>query len=124
MEITRKFAKNIREIAKSKKLKIGEIEKNVGVAVGYLSRLDTNNHQMRIDIALKFCEAVGMGFEEVMNYEPEYEVEWNNETLYITQGEKIICKVSKEQILEACKKVDEMDIPKRIDEILGGKNEN
>lgn len=120
MEITRKFAKNIREIAKSKKLKIGEIEKQVGVAVGYLSRFDKSESEMRIDTALLFCEAVGMGFEEVMNYEPKYEVEWNNETLYITQGKKILGKVSKEQLLEACKKVDKMDIPKRIDEMLGG----
>lgn len=120
MEISKKFANNIREIAKSKKMKIGEIEKNVGVAVGYLSRLDTSKTEMRIDIALKFCKAVGMSFEEVMNYEPKYEVEWINETLYITQGKKILGKVSKEQILEACKKVNKMDIPKRIDEMLGG----
>lgn len=122
MEITRKFAKNVREIAKSKKLKIGEIEEQVGVATGYLSRFDKNENEMRIDIAFKFCEAVGMGFEEVLNYEPEIEVKWFNDTLYITQGKKIIGTVSKEQILEACKKVDKMDIPKRIDEILGGSN--
>lgn len=120
MKISKRFAKNIREIAKSKKLKVGEIEKKAGVASGYLARLDTTGQEMRIDKALKFCEAVGMSFEEVMNYEPKFEVEWLNDMLYITQDSKIIGKVRKEQILEACKKVDEMDIPKRIDEILGG----
>lgn len=122
MEITRKFVKNVREIAKSKKLKVGEIEKQVGVTPGYLSRFDKSESEMRIDIAFKFCEAVGMSFEEVMNYEPEFEVKWLNDTLYITQGKKILGTVSKEQIIEACKKVDKMDIPKRIDEILGGSN--
>lgn len=123
MEITKKFAKKIKEIAKDKKLKLGEIENQVGVTTGYLSRLDKNESEMRLDTALKFCQAVGMSLEEVMNYEPKYEVEWVNGTLYIMQGKKILVEVSKEQIVEVCEKVKNGYI-KNVDEVFGGKNGN
>ena len=119
MKISKKFAKNIREIAKDKKLQLGKIEKAVGVAPGYLSRFDKSNAEMTVDTVLRFCKEVEMSFDEVMNYFPAYDVMSMNDTIYITRGDRVVGTIAKEDIIAACKKVNELDIQKEIDRVLG-----
>lgn len=118
MEISKKFAKNIKEIAKSKKLKLGEIEKNAGVTPGYLSRFDKNENEMRLDTALKFCKAVSMSFEEVMNYVPEIEVEWKDNKLYMKRGKEVVAVFTKEELQASFAKT-EKEMAKKLDDLLG-----
>lgn len=62
----RMFAKNVSFLIKRDQSKaLGEIETNIGVQPGYLSRILTRNNSITLPIAIAFAEEVGFTIDEL-----------------------------------------------------------
>ena len=124
MNESRIFVEKITDIIKSKKMKLGDVEKIVGVSPGYLSRIKIVNNEIGLDKAMALCRAVGMSYEEVMKWEPEFDFEWQNDKFFVKKNDRTVCTITKEQLREAFKTPNPLN--EALDKLLGkcDKDEN
>lgn len=78
-----RFLRNTHYLANEKKIKIGDLEKNAGVSVGYLSRLgkEDNKSIPGVEVLLSFADLLDVGIDTLVN----------SDLAALTSTEKFIC---------------------------------
>lgn len=73
-DISQKFTKNVRYIAKSQDYPIGKLEKDVGVTVGYLSRFKNGTKSIGLDVACDIASKLNYSLEDMLTKDIRKEV--------------------------------------------------
>lgn len=69
MTISERIARNARVLCKERKIPISDLENQIGVSPGYLSRI-TGKRMLSIDLGNKIADFLAMGMEELIRYDP------------------------------------------------------
>ena len=79
----KRFLRNTHYLANEKKMKIGDLEKNAGVSVGYLSRLgkEDNKSIPGVEVLLSFSNLLEVGIDALVN----------SDLTALTSTEKFLC---------------------------------
>ena len=81
MTINQTFAFNVCYLAKQKGLKIGDIEKQCEVSVGYFSRIKKNDSSISLDVAYKASQIFDVGIDNLCSDFVYNEISTTAETL-------------------------------------------
>ena len=61
------FARNVKAYTKAKKISIGEIESQIGISRGYISRIANGNPGLILDAAYQISQALGVSLEFLLD---------------------------------------------------------
>lgn len=61
------FAKNVKAYTKAKKISIGEIERQIGISRGYVSRIANGKPGILFDVACQISQALGVSLEFLLD---------------------------------------------------------
>lgn len=67
--INKKFVENVQWLAKEKGIKLGKLEKNADVSVGYLAR-HKDEQSILLSVALSMAQTLGTDIETIVNLNP------------------------------------------------------
>lgn len=74
MNDSQRLAIKIKEIAKEKGIKIGDLETKLGLSMGYFSRFKKQKQaSMHFETAVKVAKEFGMTIDEMLNYKSPLE---------------------------------------------------
>ena len=65
-EISLRLCHNVRILAKKQRIKMKDIERNLGLAKGYFCRCEQNSNAMRIDTVCKLADLFGVTVDELL----------------------------------------------------------
>lgn len=92
--INKEVGKQIRNQRREKKITLSELSKQTNLSVGYLSNLENNLSNPRLDDIHKICEVLEISLIELLSYEPFQEDRFiirkgNREIIYKENGKVI-----------------------------------
>ena len=62
---------NVARLAKEKKMRLGDVEKEIGVSIGYFSRFNTHkNRHASVQTVIKAAEVLDVTIEELLSEPP------------------------------------------------------
>lgn len=74
IELNKKIIQNIRALLRMKNIKIGQLEKTIGVSVGYVSRLENGEKRMGFNTIYKAAQTLGVTVDELITGEFRKEI--------------------------------------------------
>ena len=91
------FTRNVRFIAKEKGIRIGDLERSVGLRPGYLSRWeDKKDSAPRLDVACRLADAIGESLSDLVQNDYKEYVRVNELQSELRQKENEISQIKRE----------------------------
>lgn len=63
------FIENVKHLARKNKIQLGELEEEVGVSRGYLSRILKDNSRIRLDVVINLANYFQMYIDDIFFYD-------------------------------------------------------
>ena len=88
MDITKNILDNVTELCRSREIKIGALEKAIGVSLGYFARIKRDGGEFGLTKVVKTCEYLNVSLEDMIYKKVwiEREIKETEDTINVLQS--------------------------------------